>query len=128
MIFNKSKSASGLSIKIPGNVNAKPPAVIAPADIAVWVTLISLIFVRPNSFKKNMDTRATKIIGHGRAPNFSATYMELMVRTTAPAAPISMPLTVSCSLNEVAYVTPFLSSVMIENLLSIITNYNFKLA
>ena len=100
--FTRFTSASGFNIKIPGNVNANPPAVMAPADIAVCVTLISLMFVFPNSFRKNMETKATKIMGHGNAPSFRATYIELMVKTTAPIAPIIIPLTVSCSLKEVA--------------------------
>ncbi|MPN33055.1 hypothetical protein SDC9_180538 [bioreactor metagenome] len=91
-------SASGFSIQIPGNVKAKPPATIAPADIAVWVTFISLIFVFPHAFNANMETSATNIIGHGKELSFKATNIELMVRIIAPALPIINPLAVSCSL------------------------------
>ena len=89
-------SASGWSIQIPGIVNASPPATIAPADMAVWVTLISCRFVFPSAFRENMDTRTTNMIGHGRELSFSAMNMELMVRITLPIAPITRPLAVSC--------------------------------
>ena len=95
-------SASGSSIQIPGNVKAIPPAIIAPADIAVCVTLISFKFVLPMSFRILMERIATKIVGQGSAPMRSATYMELVVMTTEPRAPMITPLSVNCSENDFA--------------------------
>ena len=88
--------ASGSSIQIPGTVNASPPATIAPADMAVCVTLISFRLVLPHALRANIETSATNIIGQGNELNFSAMNMELIVIITAPAPPIIIPLTVSC--------------------------------
>ena len=89
-------SACGLSIQIPGIVKARPPATIAPADIAVCVTLISCKFVFPNSFRRNIETNTTNIIGHGKELNFNAINIELIVRIILPTEPIRRPLIVSC--------------------------------
>ena len=88
--------ASGSSIQIPGTVKASPPATIAPADMAVCVTLISFRLVLPHALRANIETSATNIIGQGNELNFSAMNMELIVIITAPAPPIIIPLTVSC--------------------------------
>jgi len=85
-----------MSIQMPGIVKARPPETIAPADIAVWVTLISLRLVFPMSFRENIDARATNTIGHGRELSLSAINIELMVMITDPMTPITRLLTVSC--------------------------------
>ena len=77
-------------------VKASPPATMAPADIAVCVTLISCRFVLPHSLSRNMDISTTNIIGHGTELSFRATNMELMVRITLPTDPMIRPLIVSC--------------------------------
>ncbi len=100
-------SASGLSMYSPGMVKATPPATIAPADMAVCVTLISLMFVLPSALRENMDTSATKMIGQGKAPSLSATYMELVVRMTAPRLPMIIPRIVSCCPIETAVALRF---------------------
>ena len=48
-------------------------------------------------------------MGQGKAPSFKATNMELMVRMIAPTDPMIIPLTVNCSLKDVAYFTDFVS-------------------
>ena len=89
-------SAFGLRINIPGMVKATPPATIAPADIAVCVTFISLRFVLPRALRQTIENKATNIIGHGSELSFSAINIELQVIITEPIAPITIPLTVSC--------------------------------
>jgi len=52
----------------------------------------------PRAFSIARDITATKIVGHGRAPIRRATYIELVVITTEPMAPITRLLRVSCLL------------------------------
>ena len=47
------------------------------------------------ALRQNMETSATKIIGHGSELSLRAMNMELVVITTTPSAPITIPLTVS---------------------------------
>ena len=91
-------SASGFRMKIPGIVNASPPATIEPADIAVCVTLISFGFVFPRIFSPNMDTSTTNMIGHGSDEAFSATNIDEQVRMIAPMTPIMRPRAVNWAL------------------------------
>ncbi len=63
-------------IKSPGSVNTSPPATMAPADIPVAATLISLTSRCPNNLMMANDNTATKIVGQGSALARSATYVE----------------------------------------------------
>ena len=105
MTFATLNSALLLRIKMPGMVNARPPATMDPADMQVWATLISLTLVLPSAFRANMDTSATNMMGHGREDAFSATNMDEHVRMTEPMMPMTMARTVNCSLNELACLT-----------------------
>ena len=98
-ICHMSTSALLLRMNMPGTVKASPPATIEPADIAVWVTFISLTLVPPSALSEKTDTSVTKSIGHGRAEALSATNMDEQVSITAPSAPISIPRRVSCALS-----------------------------
>ena len=95
-ITGKEGFSSGISIHMPGIVNARPPDTMAPADIAVCVTLISFRLVFPMSLRENIDARATNTIGHGRELSLNAMNIELMVMITDPMTPITRLLTVSC--------------------------------
>ena len=88
--------SSGIIIQIPGMVKASPPETMAPADMAVCVTLISFRLVFPMSFRENIEARATKMIGHGKELSLKAIYIELMVMITDPMTPRTRLLTVSC--------------------------------
>src|SRR5665648_813299 len=72
------------AIHKPGMVNARPPATIAPEDMPVWVTLISLSVVLPNNFNTAIERTATKMVGQGSALIRNAIYIELMPIRIAP--------------------------------------------
>jgi len=84
-------SACALSIHIPGRVNARPPATIAPELIMVWVTLISCNEEPLNRRRTAILTTVTKTVGQGRAPMRKETYMELLVMTIRPSRPMMNP-------------------------------------
>src|SRR5690606_3159417 len=61
-------------IQRPGSVNARPPDIIAPADMAVFAIFISLKVVFPRIFNKAMERTDTKMVGHGKALILRAVY------------------------------------------------------
>ena len=105
MTLRMLNSASLFKMKMPGMVNARPPATMAPADIQVWATLISLTLVLPMAFRANMDARATNMMGQGRDDAFRATNMEEHVKMMEPTTPIIIARAVNCSLKELACLT-----------------------
>ncbi len=76
----------------PGRVKARPPAIMAPADIPVCAMFISLRVVFPRAFSKAMESTAPKIVGQGSALILRATYIELAVIIPDPSMPIRIPL------------------------------------
>ena len=91
---------------MPGMVNARPPATMAPADMMVWVTFASLREREPSTRKKKREINAAKMMGHGKAPILSAVYADAAVMMTQPMQPIMMPRTVNCPRISFIYV-PF---------------------
>ena len=67
-ICHQSTTGALLMIQIPGMVNARPPATIAPADMMVCVTFASLRLVLPSALRKNKEMIAAKMMGQGSAP------------------------------------------------------------
>ena len=98
----------------PGMVKARPPATMEPADMAVWVTLISLTLVLPMSFSRHMESSVTNMMGQGREEAFRATNMEEAVRMMEPMTPITIARTVNCSLKELAFLTLLRSNAIFD--------------
>ena len=91
---------------MPGMVNARPPATMAPADMMVCVTFASLSEREPKARRKNSATNAAKMIGHGSAPIFSAVYADAAVMMMQPMQPMITPRSVSWPLVSSIFV-PF---------------------
>ena len=113
-------------MKRPGMVKARPPATMEPADMAVWVTLISLTLVLPMTFRRHMESRVTNMMGQGREEAFSATNMEEAVRMMEPMVPITMARTVNCSLKDDAFLTLLRSNAILIYLPVFIFGYARK--
>ena len=96
------------SIQMPGMVNAKPPATMAPALMTVCVTLASLRLALPcpRALRKNSEMMAANTMGQGSAPILRAVYTDAAVMMAQPTQPMMMPRSVSCPLS-VSMSSPF---------------------